>query len=109
MAGIYVYPNQRIVTLRKAQADSNHVYGLFNKEALFAACRLLTGNELKVFLYLNSNKDGYHWALSPEDIAEKVGSTTDGIRTAIRGLIKKGYMVKRGKNTYDVYEAVLAS
>ena len=99
-----VYPNQKIATVQKAPADKKHVYGVFNKDVLFRACRELTGNEMKTFLYIAANQQGYQMALSSADIAEQVGSTVDGIRTAIRGLIKKGYLVKDHGNYYVFYE-----
>ena len=99
-----VYPNQKIVTVHKAPADKDHFYGILNKEALFNACRELTSNELKVFLYAAANQSGYQMALSTTAIAAQVGSTVDGIRTAIRGLVKKGYMVQDHGNYYTFYE-----
>ena len=54
-----VYPNQKIATVQKAPADKNHVYGVFSKDALFRACRELTGNEMKTFLYIAANQQGY--------------------------------------------------
>ena len=101
---IFTYPNQKIVTVHKAPADKDHFYGILNKEALFNACRELTSNELKVFLYAATNQQGYQMALSTTDIAAQVGSTVDGIRTAIRGLVKKGYMEQDHGNYYTFYE-----
>ena len=43
-------------------------------------------------------------ALSTLDMAEKLGSTEDGMRTAIRGLIQKGYMDQESGNRYGFYE-----
>lgn len=99
-----IYPNQKIITVHKAPFDKNHIYSCFNKEALFAACRGLKGNELKAFLYLSSNQKEYRMALSTSDMAEKLGSTEDGMRTAIRGLIEKGYMEQESGNLYGFYE-----
>lgn len=101
----YIYPNQKIATLHKAPADQKHTYGIFNKDALFSACRNLTGNELKTYLYVVSNQPEYCMVLSPKDIAKQVGSTENGIRSAIQGLTKKGFMVQSIGNKHDFFEA----
>ena len=99
-----VYPNQKVAEVHKEPVDKDHVYGMFNKEALMASLRNLLPNELKVFIYLASNQSGFVTALSTEYIAEVIGANKDGVRVAIRGLIEKGYLVKNHGNYYDFYE-----
>ena len=89
---IVVYPNQKIAKIHKAPADSKHIYGVLNKEAAFAALQNLTHNETRAFMYLSLNQPNYSMALSTSDMARKVGSTEDGMRKAIQGLIQKGYL-----------------
>ena len=101
---VIVYPNQKIVTVHKAPANKENVYGVLNKAAAFSALQNLTHNELKVFMYLALNQPDYCMALSTSDIAAKVGSTEDGMRKAIQGLIKKGYMVQEQGRAYAFYE-----
>lgn len=101
---VVVYPNQKIVTVHKAPANKENVYGVLNKAAAFSALQNLTHNELKVFLYLALNQPDYCMALSTSDIAAKVGSTEDGMRKAVQGLIKKGYMVQEQGRAYAFYE-----
>ena len=99
-----VYPNQKVAEIHKEPTDKVHVYGVFNKDALMASLRELLPNELKVFIYLASNQDGFVTALSTEHIAEVTGANKDGVRVAIRGLIEKGYLVKNYGNYYDFNE-----
>ena len=99
-----VYPNQKIVKVHKAPADRNHLYGVLNKEAAMNALRNLTPNEMKVFFCLALNQPEYEMALSTAYVAEKTGANLDSIRTAVRGLIKKGYLVENHGNHYDFYE-----
>ena len=101
---VVVYPNQKIVTVHKAPANKENVYGVLNKAAAFSALQNLTHNELKVFMYLALNQPDYCMALSTSDIAAKVGSTEDGMRKAVQGLIKKGYMVQEHGRAYAFYE-----
>lgn len=106
MANIqYTAPNQKIITIHKATSDKNHLYGIFNQDALFSACRNLTGNELKLYLYLCCNQPEYRLALSPKAISEQIGAHEDSIRTAVQGLIKKGYLACQKGNLFNFYEA----
>lgn len=98
------YPNQKIVTVFKAEANKEHTYAVINKDALFRAARELTHNELKVFLYLASNQNEYCLALSTADIAEKMGANKRKIQEAINGLIEKKYIEHMVGNSYDFYE-----
>ena len=101
---LMVYPNQKIVTVHKAPANKENVYGVLNKAAAFSALQSLTHNELKVFMYLALNQPDYCMALSTSDVADKVGSTEDGMRKAVQGLIKKGYIVQEHGRVYAFYE-----
>lgn len=101
---VLVYPNQKIVQVHKAPANKDHLYGVLNKQAAMAAFRNLSHNELKTFMYLSLNQPEYEMALSTADIAAQVGTTVDGVRVAVRGLIKKGYLVNDHGNYYDFYE-----
>ena len=87
-------PNQKIILLHKAEYDDDHAYMRINKEVLFAAMSRLKPLEMKVFLYIVSNQDGYKFALSSKDIADKVRADKRKIQVAINGLIEKGVMVK---------------
>lgn len=101
---VLIYPNQKIVTVHKEPADKNHVYGLINKEAAMTALRELSPNEIKLFMYIAFNQEGFQMALSTADIARVTGANVDGIRTAVRGLIKKGYLIENDGQYYDFYE-----
>lgn len=101
---IIAYPNQKIAKIHKAPTDSKHIYGVLNKEAAFAALQNLTHNETRAFMYLSLNQPNYTMALSTSDMARKVGSTEDGMRKAIQGLIQKGYLVQDQGRSYDFYD-----
>lgn len=101
---IIVHPNQKVVTVHKAPTDSKHIYGMLNKQAAFSALKDLTFNEVRVFVYLSLNQPEYTMALSTADMVVRVGSTEDGLRKAIQGLIQKGYLVQNSGRNYDFYE-----
>lgn len=101
---VIVYPNQKIVTVHKAPANAENIYGVLNKSAGLSALRNLTNNEIKLYIYMALNQPGYCMAVSTLDIAANVGSTEDGMRKAIQGLVRKGYLVHNNGRSYDFYE-----
>ena len=99
-----VHANQKIVTVHKAPTNKDHIYGTMNKAVTFRNFSGLTLNEIKAYTYLCLNQDGYCMALSPEDMANKLGSSTQCMQTAVRGLVTKGYLVKNHGKYYDFVE-----
>ena len=98
------YPNQKIITVHKAPANKDHIYGTMNKAVTFRNFSGLSLNEIKAYTYLCLNQDGYSMALSTEDMANQLGSSTQCMRTAVNGLKKKGYLVRNHGNYYDFVE-----
>lgn len=98
------YPNQKIITINKAKTDKQNTYATINKECLIKAVTELKHNELKIYLYLASNQNGYQLALSSADVAEKTNASKRKIQEAINSLIEKGYLVETGANSYDFIE-----
>lgn len=98
------YPNQKVITINKAKADRENTYATINKECLMKAITELTHNELKIYLYLASNQNGFQLALSSADIADKTNASKRKIQESINSLIEKGYLVETGSNSYDFIE-----
>ena len=98
------YPNQKVITINKAKADKENTYATINKECLMKAITELTHNELKIYLYLASNQNGFQLALSSADISEKTNASKRKIQESINSLIEKGYLVETGSNSYDFIE-----
>lgn len=94
------YPNQKTVIVQKTPTEAEQVYCKFDKEGLFRAVQELTHNELKVYLYLASNKDGYRAGLSTADIAERTNANQRRVQSAVNGLIEKGYLIQLQNNEY---------
>lgn len=73
------------------------------------AFRYLTGNELKVLMYLISKYNGSNngnLEILFSDVKSEIALTKPTLSTAIKGLIEKGFIVRSregGKNTCSLY------
>ena len=99
-----IYPNQKVATIHKAPANSENYYGIMNKKAAQRAARELTQNEMRVYLCLTLNQPDFQMAVSTAYIAQNYGGSVDGLQTAVKGLINKGYLVKEKGNYYNFYD-----
>lgn len=93
------YPNQKIITIKKAESNKDNIYGIINKDCMCEAMKDLTYNELKIYLYCVTNQDNYEFALSTKDISEKTNASIRKLQEAINGLIKKKYLVPVDENS----------
>ena len=96
------YPNQKVVTIHKEPLNKNYL-GI-NLDVLRDACQRLTAHELKLYIYLASNKDNFELALSQVAATEAVNLPRSTYYDQVKNLINKGYIVHRGGNKYDFYE-----
>lgn len=96
------YPNQRTVTIHKEPLNKNFLS--INLDVLREACQRLTAYELKLYLYLASNKDNYNLALSQVAVTNAVNLPRSTYYDQVKNLVNKGYLVNRGGNKYDFYE-----
>ena len=96
------YPNQKVITIHKEPLNKNYL-GI-NLDVLRDACQRLTAHELKLYIYLASNKDNFELALSQVAATEAVNLPRSTYYDQVKNLINKGYIVHRGGNKYDFYE-----
>ena len=96
------YPNQKVVTIHKEPLSKNFL-GI-NLDVLREACKRLTAHELKLYIYLASNKDKYELALSQVAAKEAVNLPRSTYYDQVQNLINKGYLVQKSGNKYDFYE-----
>ena len=99
---LYTVPNQRIVTIHREHPKQNFL-GIQNDHWQYAA-RDLGAHALMLYLYFAANANNYTLALSPQDIQNTIGMPQSTYRDQFTKLITKGYLVQRGKNSYDFYE-----
>lgn len=99
---LYTVPNQRIVTIHREHPKQNFL-GIQNDHWQYAA-RDLGAHALMLYLYFAANANNYTLALSPQDIQNTIGMPQSTYRDQFKKLITKGYLVQRGKNSYDFYE-----
>ena len=98
----YTVPNQRIVTIHREPAKSDFL-GIKNENWMTAG-RDLGAHALMLYLYLASNANGYHLALSPSAIRQALGMPTSTYRDQFVKLLDRGYLVDAGGNQFDFYE-----
>lgn len=93
---IETVPNQRILTIQKLPADTNHKYTVNNLEALGeAARRLQSKGGFKLYMYLAKNQNNYKFALSSTDFCSWSGLGIAAYRTAFEELKTEGYLIAR--------------
>ena len=99
---MYTFPNQRTVTVHREAAKSDFL-GIKNANWQ-AAARDLSAQSLKLYLYFASNANGYTIALSPTAIRNAIGMAPSTYHENLPNLIKKGYLVPTGANSFDFFE-----
>ena len=98
----YTFPHQKVITINREAAKSDFL-GIKN-ENWQSAARDLGAHSLMLYLYLASNANGYHLALSPTAITNTIGMPVSTYRDQLKKLINKGYIVNTSGNNYDFYE-----
>lgn len=71
---------------------------------LYEAMKRLNGTEFKVYLYLLSNKNGYSFDFSPQEVANKTGVCRDSARNAFDAMIHKSFIIPTLDGKYEFYE-----
>ena len=94
------YANQKVIIINKKRVNKANTYMTIKKECLLNAISDLSHNELKVYLYLASNQDGFKMALSSSDISEKLNVHVRNVQIAINALIEKKYIKQQQGNQY---------
>lgn len=76
-----------------------------NKQTMKLALRSFTHSELRLYLFLVGNKDGYSMPFSKQLIQNEIGLSKNGFYSARDGLIQKGYLVfKEDSGNYEFHE-----
>lgn len=103
---IQTVPNQRVITVKKAPADKEHLYSPFNLQAMEKACNTLQSKAgIKLWLYLGKNRNGFPLALSRDDFMRFSGCAETAYKSAVKELIEAGYLKHDSGNKYTFYEA----
>ena len=97
-------PNQKIVTTKGAQKDTEHIYAKINIEAMNKAMSVLKPNTFKLWCYMAKNQNNYTFALSSADACEFCKMSKPTYLSSIQELIANGYLVNTSGNSYDFYE-----
>ena len=103
-------PNQRTIQIaQREKRDKQHLYAMYNQDALQQAMTKLKGSGLKMWLYINKNQDNYRFELSRK-VCEDWGIKKDSYYDGFNDLVKHGYLrpSKEGSNIYHFFENALA-
>lgn len=108
--GRRMYANQNLIGFQHLPRNKHNPYGVYNKEALFAALENLNLYAFKLYLYLGGFQDtNQPIYLSKQDVLAKTNMNEKSYFIAKRELKQKGYLVKdtsvSDKNAYIFIEA----
>lgn len=100
-----VYPNQKVIEVKKEKSNKENKYAIFNMTALKYAMKVLSPNAFVLWSYINKNQNGYVFALSPKDALDwGIGSKSSYDR-AVKELEKEKFLVKINDDQYyNFYE-----
>jgi hypothetical protein len=99
------YPNQRIIKVAKRVGktkDQTNGFTFINLVSLENANKNLSGNGLKLWLYLVSNKNGFVLELSQKG-CELWGLKRSTYYNAFKELMSKSYIVPTDKKNYFAF------
>lgn len=94
------FPNQKTVIIaNKEPMDSVHTYQRLTNETAIEVGKLSLWG-IRVWFYLNKNKERFELELSPQAILNWYGITTDcrkGVRNGIQELLDEGFLRQEGE------------
>ena len=93
--------NQKIIIIHKDKVKGSFMQLELSK--MYAASCQLNESQFKLYMYLCGNADNFHLELSQARFMACMGIKRTAYYSAVEGLIKKGYLVKKSGNTYDFY------
>ena len=95
-------PNQKIIKIEQREVFSKeNLYCMVHIDAMQEAMNVLSGENIKLWLYLNKNQDNYQFELSQKAL-EPWGLKKDSYYRAVNKLIELHYLnpVVEGSNIY---------
>ena len=99
---MFIYPNQRIITIKKNATTENNAI-ILDYETTMKAMRDLKPATFLVWIYLNANENGCEFALSRVDVMNQTGISSSSYDSAIKELKEKSYLIHTTDNRYDFY------
>ena len=101
---MFIYPNQRIITIKKNATTENNAI-ILDCETTMRAMRDLKPTTYLLWFYLNAYayENGSEFALSRKDAIKETGISASSYARAVAELKEKGYLVRKEDNCYDFY------
>lgn len=97
-------PNQKVISVQKEKCDKQHLFAMYNLDALQKAMMDLKGETFKLWCYLGKNQNNHEFALSKVDALNWGMGSKSSYDRAVKELIEKKYLVETSPNHYDFYE-----
>ena len=97
-----IYPNQRIITIKKNATTENNAI-ILDYETTMNTARDLKPTTFLVWIYLNANENGCEFALSRVDAIKETGISVSSYARAVAELKEKGYLIHTTDDRYDFY------
>lgn len=94
-------------TVRTQQSGSKEsLLSIRSQKGERLAMQVLSPSALKIYLYVTSNANNYHFLLWSKDVTEKLGISRRTYTSAIADLIDNGFLIKRrdGSEVWDFYD-----
>lgn len=97
-----LYKNQRVVVIHRDKVKKGDLYFSSKLDNMYFAMCNFSNSELKLWIYLVGNAEGWEFAFSPAAIIKRTGLSESSVHTAWKGLVDKGYLhlVEGTKNKY---------
>lgn len=98
------YPNQKVVTVRKAKSNKENPYTIINKDCAMRAAKVLDAGAYKLWIFFELNANDYTFALSSKYLNDEFGMGRKQYDSAIQKLIDFGYLTHEEGNGYTFSE-----
>lgn len=100
------HPNQKIILIKKIEANKDNPYSIISLKALDVAMGKLNGASFKLWVYCAKNQDQHVFALSCKAFMDQASCSKPTYLNAVKELIDKRYLVpaKNNSNSYIFYE-----
>lgn len=96
-------PNQNVITIHRQYPKKDFLQiKKENWQNMLKECKDYYA--LALYLYFASNADNYKLAISPAAIEKAIGMARSTYYKKFALLIKQGYIIDKGANTYEFYE-----
>ncbi len=92
------YPNQKVVTVRKAKSNKENLYGIVNLDAAKEASKNLKAGAFRLWVFFTCQQDSYTFALSRKHLHDEWGINKSQYTEGVKELKECGYLVPKNES-----------